>query len=341
MGAHRTRVARAALRWRHHPYGMSVGRDPPGRLGISTADRGLPVPENSGGVSPSESDPVQQALGGLTTREHVAARIAARTAPLVRRPPTNGRASAPAAAPTAPSAALVAPVVAGSATDTIVALTPIRKRIAANLTHSLATAAHTLVVVEVDYTAVESVRVAHGLSYLPFVGRAVVDALRQFPHINATLGDDVLIVHREINLGISVDLDFQGLVVPVVRNADGLRLTALADRFRSVAAKARARQLSADDLSGGTFTITNAGGYGTVVTGPIINPPQVAILSTDGVRMRPCAVADDVGGWSVGIRPLGNLSLSFDHRAFDGAYATAFLALVRDILVQRDWEDEV
>jgi 2-oxoglutarate dehydrogenase E2 component (dihydrolipoamide succinyltransferase) len=330
---------------------MSVGRDPPGRLDVSTADRGLPVPENSGGVSPSESDPVQQALGGLTTREHVAARIAARTAPLVRRPPTNGRASAPAAAPAAASAPAAAPaaasapaaapVVAGSATDTFVPLTPIRKRIAANLTHSLATAAHTLVVVEVDYTAVESVRVAHGLSYLPFVGRAVVDALRQYPHMNATLGDDVLIVHREINLGISVDLDFQGLVVPVVRNADGLRLTALADRFRSVAAKARARQLSADDLSGGTFTITNAGGYGTVVTGPIINPPQVAILSTDGVRMRPCAVADDVGGWSVGIRPLGNLSLSFDHRAFDGAYATAFLALVRDILVQRDWEDEV
>jgi 2-oxoglutarate dehydrogenase E2 component (dihydrolipoamide succinyltransferase) len=185
------------------------------------------------------------------------------------------------------------------------------------------------------------VRVAHALSYLPFVGRAVVDALRQFPHVNATLGDDALIVHREINLGISVDLDFQGLVVPVVRNADGLRLPAMAERFRSMAAQARARRLGADDFSGGTFTITNAGGYGTVVTGPIINPPQVAILSTDGVRMRPCAVPDDAGGWSVGIRPMGNLSLSFDHRAFDGAYATAFLALVRDILVQRDWEDEV
>jgi 2-oxoglutarate dehydrogenase E2 component (dihydrolipoamide succinyltransferase) len=287
--------------------------------------------------------PSGRALGGLTTREQVAARIAARTAPLVRRPPTNGRTSAPAtaAAIATASAPPGAPVVAGSANDTVVALTPIRKRIAANLTHSLATAAHTLVVVEVDYSGVESVRTAHGLSYLPFVGRAVVDALRQFPHVNATLGDDVLILHREINLGISVDLDFQGLVVPVLRKADGLRLTAMADRFRSMAAQARARKLGADDFSGGTFTITNAGGYGTVVTGPIINPPQVAILSTDGVRMRPCAVADDSGGWSVGIRPIGNLSLSFDHRAFDGAYATAFLALVRDILVQRDWEDEI
>ncbi|MEO5842009.1 MAG: 2-oxo acid dehydrogenase subunit E2 [Acidimicrobiales bacterium] len=305
------------------------------------------MPENSGGVVPSDSVPAGTALGGLTTRAIVAARLAARSEPLVRRPPTNGRASALVAA-SAPlpvvAAAAPAPTAAaavGSAGDTVVALTAIRKRIAANLTHSLATAAHTLVVVEVDYSAVESVRTANKLSYLPFVGRAVVDALRQFPHVNASLGDDALVVHREINLGISVDLDFQGLVVPVVRNADGLRLTALADHFRSMAARARARELSADDLRGGTFTITNAGSYGTVVTGPIINHPQVAILSTDGVHMRPCAVADDAGGWSVGIRPIGNLSLSFDHRAFDGAYATAFLALVRDILVQRDWEDEI
>jgi 2-oxoglutarate dehydrogenase E2 component (dihydrolipoamide succinyltransferase) len=304
----------------------------------------LPVPENSGGVAPSDAVPAGAALGGLTTRDIVAARLAARSQPLVRRSPTNGRASTPAASdvPVASAAPAVggAGVAAGEG-DAVVALTPIRKRIAANLTHSLSTAAHTLVVVEVDYSAVESVRTANKVSYLPFVGRAVVDALRQFPHVNASLGDDVLIVHREINLGISVDLDFQGLVVPVLRNADGLRLLAMADRFRSMAASARARQLSADDLRGGTFTITNAGSYGTVVTGPIINPPQVAILSTDGVHMRPCAVADAAGGWSVGIRPIGNLSLSFDHRAFDGAYATAFLALVRDILVERDWEDEI
>ena len=94
-----------------------------------------------------------------------------------------------------------------------------------------------------------------------------------------------------------------------------------------MAQQARERQLGADDLGGGTFTITNAGGYGTVVTGPIINPPQVAILSTDGVRMRPSAIADGDGSWSVGIRPIGNLSLSFDHRAFDGAYAAAFLGI--------------
>jgi 2-oxoglutarate dehydrogenase E2 component (dihydrolipoamide succinyltransferase) len=208
----------------------------------------------------------------------VAARIAARTQPLVRRPPTRATARTAARARTKPPhPPVAATVVAAGATDTIGRLTPIRKRIAANLTHSLATAAHTLVVVEVDYTAVESVRVAHALSYLPFVGRAVVDALRPFPHVNATLGDDALIVHREINLGISVDLDFQGLVVPVVRT--GRRIAPRRDgrSLRRHGGAARARQLGRRRFQWGTFTITNAGGYGTVVTGPIINPPQVAI----------------------------------------------------------------
>ena len=302
------------------------------------------MPENSGGSSPSHPVPAQgaaRALGGLTTRELVAARIAARAAPLVRRRSTDEvTITAPVAPPVASARPAPAPV-ADAANDTVVALTPIRKRIAANLRHSIETAAHTLVVIEVDYSAVEPVRAAHHLSYLPFVGRSVVDSLRQFPQLNATLTDDALLVHREINLGISVDLEFQGLVVPVVREADGLRLIPMADRFRTIAAQARARQLGADDLSGGTFTITNAGSYGTVVSAPIINPPQVAILSTDGVRMRPSAIADGSGGWSVGVRPIGNLSLSWDHRAFDGAYAAAFLALVRNILEQRDWEDEV
>jgi pyruvate dehydrogenase E2 component (dihydrolipoamide acetyltransferase) len=279
----------------------------------------------------------------MTTRDQVAARIAARTQPLVA--PSSGNGHVHAAAPAAPapvhSSQPAPPTVTPSAGDTVVPLSAIRKRIAANLTHSLATAAHTLVVTEVDYSAVEFVRAAHKLSYLPFVGRAVADALRQYPHMNASLVDDSLVVHDHINLGISVDLDFQGLVVPVVRDADLLRLTAMAEQFRTVAARARARQLTADDLHGGTFTITNAGGYGTVVTGPIINAPQVAIISTDGVRMRPTAVSDGDGGWSIGVRPIGNLSLSFDHRAFDGAYAAAFLALVRDTLVQRDWQEEI
>ena len=309
------------------------------------------MPENSGDASPSQGAP--RTPGGMTTRDDVAARLAARTQPLVAPTSGNGHAHAASAAPIAaapiaaapPAAARpdhsAPPPVAVAEGDSVVPLSTIRKRIGANLVHSLATAAHTLVVTEVDYSAVEPVRAAHKLSYLPFVGRAVVDALRHYPHVNASLVDDSLVVHRQINLGISVDLDFQGLVVPVVRDADLLRLTSMAEQFRAVAARARARQLTADDLRGGTFTITNAGSYGTVVTGPIINTPQVAIISTDGVRMRPTAVSDGEGGWSIGVRPIGNLSLSFDHRAFDGAYAAAFLAWVRDTLVQRDWHEEI
>src|SRR5687767_6137138 len=154
------------------------------------------MPEDSGGASASHPG-APRALGGVTTRASIAARIAARSAPLARRHSTNGNEAVAAVRP--PTVTATAAPIYTSATDDVVALTPIRKRIAANLTHSLATAAHTLIVVEVDYSAVEAVRTAHGLSYLPFVGRAVVDALHRYPHVNASLADDALIVHRDIN----------------------------------------------------------------------------------------------------------------------------------------------
>jgi 2-oxoglutarate dehydrogenase E2 component (dihydrolipoamide succinyltransferase) len=206
---------------------------------------------------------------------------------------------------------------------------------------SLATAAHTLVVTEVDYAGVDRARRAAGLTFLPYVARAVIDAIRERPEVNASVGDDELIVHRRIHLGIAVDLDFAALVVPVLRDAGGLRLRPLADGINDLAARAKARHLTADDLAGATFTITNVGSYGTLVTAPIINQPQVAILSTDGVAMKPVAVRAADGGWGIAVHPVGNLSLSFDHRAFDGAYAAAFLADVRDTLQTRDWESEV
>jgi pyruvate dehydrogenase E2 component (dihydrolipoamide acetyltransferase) len=173
------------------------------------------------------------------------------------------------------------------------------------------------------------------------VARAVVDAIGEFPNVNSSVGDDVLIVHPHVHLGVAVDVDFQALVVPVVKNADGKRLRALADEIAEQAAKARAKRLTADDLAGGTFTLTNVGAYGTLVTAPVINQPQVAILSTDGVKMRPVALRAPNGEWTIGVHPMGNLCLSFDHRAYDGAYAAAFLARVRDILETRDWSQEV
>ena len=218
--------------------------------------------------------------------------------------------------------------------------TAIRRTIGRNLTASLATAAHTLVVVEVDFVGVEPVKEQAGLTWLPFIARAVIDAVAKYPLINAHVTADGLDVHQGVHLGVAVDLDFEGLVVPVVRDAQDLRLPALAEALKATAAAAREHRLAADDYAGGTFTLTNAGRYGTLLTAPIINQPQAAILSTDGVKVRPVAVPLADGGHGLAFHPVGNLALSFDHRAFDGAYASAFVAQVRDTLEQRGWEDE-
>ena len=221
-----------------------------------------------------------------------------------------------------------------------VAFTAIRRTIGRNLVASLATAAHTLVVVEVDFARVEPVKERTGLTWLPFIARAVIDAVADFPLLNAHVTPEGLDVYDAVHLGVAVDLDFEGLVVPVVRDANDLRLAALAAALKESASAAREHRLAADDYAGGTFTLTNAGRYGTLLTAPIINQPQAAILSTDGVKIRPVAVPLADGGHGLAFHPVGNLALSFDHRAFDGAYASAFAAQVRDTLEQRDWEDE-
>ena len=144
-------------------------------------------------------------------------------------------------------------------------------------------------------------------------------------------------MHQAVGLGIAVDLDYQGLVVPVIRDADGMRLGNLAAAIRDVGSRARAKQLGADDLAGGTFTITNPGAAGTWMSFPILNAPQVGIVSTDGVAKR--VVAD--GRDRLRIAPVGNLCLTFDHRALDAAYAGAFLRRLREIIEQRDWSAEL
>jgi 2-oxoglutarate dehydrogenase E2 component (dihydrolipoamide succinyltransferase) len=232
-----------------------------------------------------------------------------------------------------------------------VPFTNIRRRTAEHMVRSKHTSAHTMVAVEVDYFAVEKVRQSEkakfraaegfGLTYLPFVTRAVVDALRDFPNVNSSVGDDALIVHHDLNIGIAVDLDFEGLLVPVIHEADGKRLRALAREISGLAAKARAKRLTMDDISGGTFTITNAGPFGTFITVPVINQPQVAILSTDGVRKRPVAIELDDDSDGIAVHPVGNLVLSWDHRAFDGAYAAAFVAAIKHTIETRDWATEL
>jgi 2-oxoglutarate dehydrogenase E2 component (dihydrolipoamide succinyltransferase) len=224
----------------------------------------------------------------------------------------------------------------------VVPFTNIRRRTAEHMVRSKATSAHALVVMEVDYDNVDRLRQAEkasfkeeegvALTYLPFVSRAVVDAIREFPVVNSSVGEGELIIHHEVNLGFAVDLSFEGLMVPVVHAADGKRLRALARDVADLADRARRKKLGPDDIAGGTFTITNVGSYGTLMTFPIVNQPQVGILSTDGVRKRPVVVELPDGSDAIVIHPVGNLALSWDHRAFDGAYAAAFMAKVKEIL---------
>jgi len=221
--------------------------------------------------------------------------------------------------------------------DEVVQFNNVRRRAARALLTSKRTAPHALAVVAVDYTAVEKVRSEAGLTALPFVARAVIDTLCEFPILNATVDDDSLVTHHAVNLGIAVDLDFQGLVVPVIRDSDRMRVRRLAHAIRDVAARARAKQLGADDLAGGTFTITNPGASGTWMSFPILNASQVAILSTDGVAKR--VVVDSDG--ALRIAPIGNLCVTFDHRATDGAYVGTFLARLRERVEHTDWAAEL
>ena len=223
----------------------------------------------------------------------------------------------------------------------------IRRATARHMVSSKATSPHVLTAMEVDYTAVDVVRSANkeawraaegtSLTHLPFIVSALCDALAEFPRLNASVGDDELIVHGTVNLAVAVDLDFEGLVAPVVRGVQERSIQDVARSIVDVATRARSRSLAPDDLSGGTFTVTNPGQYGTLFQFPIINQPQVAILSTDGIARRPAVVADADGGETIEARSLGVLALAWDHRAFDGAYAAAFLRSMKRTLEDADW----
>ena len=260
-------------------------------------------------------------------------------------------AAAPAAAVPAATPAAPAPTVVSGERDTTVALSKIRKLTGNHMVMSKGVSPHAFSVVEVDFANVDAARgkvknewkAAEGfsLTYLPFITRAIVDALDEFPYLNASVGDNELIVHNFIDVGIAVDLDFQGLLVPVVRSADTKRLRAIAREINDLAGRARTRKLSPDEISGGTFTISNNGSAGSVLTMPIINQPQVAILSTDAIVRKPVVAQLAAGGEAIVIHPVGNLAMSWDHRAFDGAYAAGFLVKVKQLLETRDWSQEL
>jgi pyruvate dehydrogenase E2 component (dihydrolipoamide acetyltransferase) len=267
-------------------------------------------------------------------------------------PPAAPATPAPApAAPVAPApVAAAAPEVAAVARDEVIPFDNIRRRTAEHMVRSKATSAHVYTSVEVDFERIERARAAHqaewkategfSLTYLPFIARAFCDKVNDFPRVNASVGDDALVVHHDVNLSIAVDLDFDGLVAPVIRAADGKRLRAIAREVHDLAGRARTKRLMPDDVLGGTFTITNPGPFGTHMTMAIINQPQVAILSTDGIKKRPVVLSGPDGD-SIAIHHTGMLVFTWDHRAFDGAYAAAFLRAMQTELETRDWEAEL
>jgi 2-oxoglutarate dehydrogenase E2 component (dihydrolipoamide succinyltransferase) len=261
------------------------------------------------------------------------------------------------AAPTAPTAPTVvsapAPAVAAALADRAGATLPlnaVRKRVAATMAKSWAAAPHVLQVVEADFYRVVQAHREHGdawkaregfvLTFMPFVTRAISIALGKYPRLNATFNGDSITLAKRINIGIAVDLNFDGLMVPVLKDVPNKSLPQIAREINDLATRARAGKLKPDDLTEGTYTISNNGSFGTVITAPIINLPQVAIMSTDAVRKKP-VVIETADGDSIAVRPVGVLAQTFDHRALDGAYAAAFLREVKSIIETRHWVQDL
>jgi 2-oxoglutarate dehydrogenase E2 component (dihydrolipoamide succinyltransferase) len=264
---------------------------------------------------------------------------------------------APAAEPAAeaePAPATPAPAAAAATSDNgEVELNRIRIRTAENMVKAKQTAAHVWTSVEVDFERVERVRQTHkeqfkidegfSLTYLPFIARAVIDALREYPVVNSSfyLEEKKAVFHKNVDLGIAVDLNQGGLVVPRIRGADSLRLVGIARSIKELAEKARNGEAGVDDLTGSTFTITNPGPFGSYLSVPIINVPNVAILSTETITKRATVVTAADGQDMIAIRHMGYLGLTWDHRAFDGSTAVLFLQRIKQNLETWDWDQEL
>jgi 2-oxoglutarate dehydrogenase E2 component (dihydrolipoamide succinyltransferase) len=283
--------------------------------------------------------------GGRVTKKDILAFIEQGGAPAEAPAPPK-----PAEAPAAPPPPKPEPVAAEAAPgEQLEPVTAMRRGIAEHMRRSLDTSAHVTSAIEVDMSQVVAIRKklkpeyesAYGVNptYLIFVARAVVDTLKDYPWINGELRADQIVTRNYVNLGFAVELaDGKGLIVPVVKNTEGLNLLGMAKAVTDVAQRARDKQLTPDDVQGGTFTITNPGGYGTFHGTPVISQPQAAILGTYAVVKRPWVVQDELGEDVIAIRPIMNLTLTYDHRLVDGALAGRFLRDLRERL--QTWPEE-
>ena len=289
--------------------------------------------------------------GGRVTKQDILAFVEqgpeAAPEPAPPAPPAPEPAPA-AAAPEAPKpAAPPAPAAPPQAGETVEPVSAMRRGIAEHMRRSVDTAAHVTSAIEVDMSRIVAAREslkkeyqsAYGVNptYLAFIGIAAVATLKDYPYINGELRGDSIVIRNFVNLGIAVELaEGKGLIVPVIRNAEGLNLLGLARSIADIAARARDKKLLPDDVQGGTFTITNPGGYGTFHGTPVINQPQSAILGTYALVKRPWVVTDENGNDAIAIKPMMNITLTYDHRLVDGAYAGRFLRDLRARL--ESWE---
>jgi 2-oxoglutarate dehydrogenase E2 component (dihydrolipoamide succinyltransferase) len=279
--------------------------------------------------------------GGRVTKKDILAFIE-RGAPAPAAPTQPPEQPAPPAAPPAPAQA-APPQPAAVPGEQLEPMNAMRKGIAEHMRRSLDTAAHVTSAIEVDMSKVVAIREklkaeyqrSYGVNptYLIFVARAATDTLLQYPYINGEIRGEQIVTRPYVNLGFAVELaEGKGLIVPVVKNAEGLNLLGLARSVTDIAERARNKQLLPDEVQGGTFTITNPGGYGTFHGTPIISQPQSAILGTYAVVKRPWVIQDELGEDVIAIRPIMNLTLTYDHRLIDGALAGRFLRDVREKL---------
>ncbi|HEY2309538.1 MAG TPA: dihydrolipoamide acetyltransferase family protein [Gaiellaceae bacterium] len=310
------------------------------------------VPGTGSGGRVTKKDILAFVESGGTGRQQPAqqqeAAPAAPAQPEAPAPPAAPPAEAP-AAPAKPPAPT--PIAAGETLpgETVEPITAMRRGIAEHMRRSLDTSAHVTSAIEIDFSRIVAVRnqlkkeyqAAYGVNptYLAFVAKASVETLRDYPYVNAEMRGDSIVTRNFVNLGIAVELaEGKGLIVPVIRNAESLNLLGLARGISEIAAKARNKQLVPDDVQGGTFTITNPGGYGTFHGTPVISQPQSAILGTYALVKRPWVVEDELGQDVIAIRPLMNITLTYDHRLVDGALAGRFLRDLRERL--ESWEGE-
>jgi pyruvate dehydrogenase E2 component (dihydrolipoamide acetyltransferase) len=291
--------------------------------------------------------------GGRVTKRDIEAFLASGAAPKADEaaPPPPAAAPAPAPAPAETIATPAAPPPPAApatppqpeAGEAVQPMNAMRRGVAEHMRRSLDTAAHVTSAIEVDMSRVAAIRErlkaeytkAYGVNptYLAFVARAAVETLKDWPWVNAELRGESIVTHNYVNLGFAVALDGgKGLIVPVLKHAEGLNLLGIARGIADLAERARTKQLTPDDVQGGTFTITNPGSFGTFHGTPIISQPQSAILGTYAVVKRPWVVEDELGGDVIAIRPIMNLTLTYDHRLVDGAYAGQFLHDAREKL---------